>query len=65
MARIEILKDVPNDQVAAIKASFEAEGANVTVSPQDAKLSTLIAIFPDKPTSVTATAALARGIAKT
>ena len=64
MARVEVLKDVPNANVAEIKASFEDEGATVIVTAQGNDLSTLVAIFPDEPASDTAKTVLSKRAAR-
>lgn len=64
MAHVETLKDVPSANVAAIKTSYEQEGATVIVVDQGGGLSTLVAIFPDDPTSGTAKTVLSQGVAR-
>ena len=64
MAHIETLKDVPSAKVEAIKSSYEQEGATVIVVDQGGGLSTLVAIFPDEPTSDTAKNVMSQGTAR-
>lgn len=64
MAHVETLKDVPNAKVPAIQTSYEGEGATVIVVDQGSGLSTLVAIFPDDPTSGTAQTVLSQGVAR-
>jgi len=48
MSQPETVKNVPNADVARVKAEFEAEGATVTVSPNsDGTTSDVTATFPD------------------
>ena len=63
MAHVETMKDVPSAKVAAIKSSYEQEGATVIVVDQGGGLSTLVAIFPDNPTSNTAKTVQSQGTA--
>jgi hypothetical protein len=64
MAHVETMKNVSNEEAERLKPIYEQEGATVIVVDQGGGLSTIIAIFPDEPTSATAKAALAQGTEK-